>query len=400
MQAALIDLTPSRQTNPRPFIICQRVLHRCHEIIFGDAPEPSRSPYRSLAHSPTGSDSSLVSRAYNSAKSSVLGGVHRTLQKVNPHVPPALVGMGVVLAASPGMPTLVDLSGSVAITQGRRPIDDETSGRKRVEAAKGADGPRPGQQVISAGPSTEERVSGESIEEQPAPTGLGIGFDSVAGSSNVSSRSQGSRPITAPAHQATFDPIPRPKSTGSSYTPGSATTPALFSPTFEGVPGVSSVVGMLPHRDVDPFGQSDSFPSSSSPTPPKSLGHQPFHSVPEFSTSQPNHPRAGRHLHLASRPPSAETLLSAYSIDAQRQLLRSHYCRSEVRFLLLLEDISNRLLVVPKPARVSALRAELTSLNHNLPAEVRLLVFHSAVANLSLGCELHRYVENSKLTHT
>ena len=41
-----------------------------------------------------------------------------------------------------------------------------------------------------------------------------------------------------------------------------------------------------------------------------------------------------------------------------------------MRFLLLLEDISNRLLVVPKPARVSALRAELTSLNHNLPAEV------------------------------
>jgi phosphatidylinositol 4-kinase len=51
-------------------------------------------------------------------------------------------------------------------------------------------------------------------------------------------------------------------------------------------------------------------------------------------------------------------------------LLRSHYCRSEIRFLLLLEDISNRLLVIPKPARVSALRAELTGINHNLPAEV------------------------------
>ena len=38
--------------------------------------------------------------------------------------------------------------------------------------------------------------------------------------------------------------------------------------------------------------------------------------------------------------------------------------------MLTLENISNRLLVVPKPARVSALRAELTSLNHKLPAEV------------------------------
>ena len=35
-----------------------------------------------------------------------------------------------------------------------------------------------------------------------------------------------------------------------------------------------------------------------------------------------------------------------------------------------MENISNRLLVVPKPARVSALRAELTALNHMLPAEV------------------------------
>ena len=35
--------------------------------------------------------------------------------------------------------------------------------------------------------------------------------------------------------------------------------------------------------------------------------------------------------------------------------------------------IANRLLVVPRPARVSALRAELTNLNHKLPAEVCLV---------------------------
>lgn len=40
--------------------------------------------------------------------------------------------------------------------------------------------------------------------------------------------------------------------------------------------------------------------------------------------------------------------------------------------MLALENIANRLLVVPRPARVSALRAELTSLNHKLPAEVRI----------------------------
>lgn len=46
----------------------------------------------------------------------------------------------------------------------------------------------------------------------------------------------------------------------------------------------------------------------------------------------------------------------------------------QVQFLLTLENISNRLLVVPRPARVSALRAELTALNHKLPAEVNLLL--------------------------
>lgn len=357
MQAALIDLTPTRQTKPGPFIICQRVLHRCHEIIFGDPPEPTRSPYRSLPHSPTGSDSSLVAKAYNSAKVSVINGVHKTMQKVNPHVAPALVGMGVVLAASPGMPTLIDLSGSVAIMQGRRPTDDETSNRKRVEQAKGADGPR-GSQAVSARQSMEGRISEDSVGEAPAKQGLGIGL----GNSDGGSVSRGSRASTAPPHQVVFEPIPRPQSTGPNYNPASATTPALYSPQKTAV------------ADVDPFGQADSSPSSSSPTPPKVTSHHAFYSVPEFSSSQPNQTRPGRHLHPAGQPPSAEALLSVYNIDAQRQLLRSHYCRSEVRFLLLLEDISNRLLVVPKPARVSALRAELTSLNHNLPAEVSHLL--------------------------
>ncbi|KAG8685722.1 Phosphatidylinositol 4-kinase pik1alpha (PI4-kinase)(PtdIns-4-kinase), partial [Ceratobasidium sp. 395] len=65
-----------------------------------------------------------------------------------------------------------------------------------------------------------------------------------------------------------------------------------------------------------------------------------------------------------------EAILRQYDVFSQSQLLRGHYCRGEVQFLLTLENISNRLLVVPKLARVSALRAELTSLNNKLPAEI------------------------------
>ena len=52
------------------------------------------------------------------------------------------------------------------------------------------------------------------------------------------------------------------------------------------------------------------------------------------------------------------------------RLLRSNYFRNETQFLSALEDISNRLVVVPKPARLSALRAELALIDQDLPAEV------------------------------
>lgn len=64
--------------------------------------------------------------------------------------------------------------------------------------------------------------------------------------------------------------------------------------------------------------------------------------------------------------------LSKMSMDNRKLLLRSNYFRSEMQFLLALVDIANRLVIVPKEARMSALHAELTLLNHNLPAEVCL----------------------------
>ena len=48
---------------------------------------------------------------------------------------------------------------------------------------------------------------------------------------------------------------------------------------------------------------------------------------------------------------------------------------------------------MPKPARVSALRAELTALNHQLPAEVRLCQGFSPPFSLSyLSTGLHANV--------
>lgn len=104
------------------------------------------------------------------------------------------------------------------------------------------------------------------------------------------------------------------------------------------------------------------------------------------------------HLRKASpgpQPPASASIAStSYTQRAQRRhshsdkqltpsalprsqkirLLRSHYFRSETAFLTALEDISSRLVAVPKAARLSALRAELALVTQDLPTEVDLPV--------------------------
>lgn len=328
MQSALRDLTPTRTTNPGPFLICQRILSRCHEIIFGDTPEPSTSPYRSLGSSST---STMKSRKSRQPKS----------LRVNPHAAPALIGMGVMMA-SPGMSGLADLAGGWAVRQGRRPLDDD-EGRSRVEVDKagGSDGrnlkAESGLSPVNNGAGMGDEGDDSGEEDRYGTSMAGTGTPSTGGLLNT------------------------PQLSGPS-----ATSPNFYSPSSASGPNISRSTTPQP-KGADPFSQlPPSTPTDAGRSSTNTPRHQPFHSVPEFSHNN------GRLL-PSDRSPAPESLLASYSLDAQRQLLRSHYCRSEIRFLLLLEDISNRLLVIPKPARVSALRAELTGINHNLPAEVRYL---------------------------
>lgn len=73
-----------------------------------------------------------------------------------------------------------------------------------------------------------------------------------------------------------------------------------------------------------------------------------------------------RHSHHF-KSPSGTTNLSP---TQKARLLRQHYFRSQTQFLSALEGISNRLVAVPKPARMSALRAELALIGRDLPAEI------------------------------
>lgn len=65
---------------------------------------------------------------------------------------------------------------------------------------------------------------------------------------------------------------------------------------------------------------------------------------------------------------------ASMSRDQKIRLLRQNYFRTEMQFLTALEGISSRLVAVPKPARLSALRAELALIAQDLPAEVDIPV--------------------------
>ncbi|KAL1944535.1 hypothetical protein VTO73DRAFT_2965 [Trametes versicolor] len=299
MQAYLKDLTQPR-SNPVSFLICQRVIHECHEIVFGDLPDHS-TPYSAL---------SLPSQ------------LRPLRRKVWPHVEPALVGIGMVLAGVPGMPPLTQIMGPVAIEQGS--IDEQGQDIKSIER-NDEDGIVRTVSIQSTGESLGED---EDSVDSPDPSGEGP--------------SQGHAERNDPR---TLSAIPS-RSTSRRQTIAAQTSPAL----------------PLHLRDIrrprlseDPFGQEDA------PPKPVTTAASPFQSTPSFPS---------RHPYRPSSLPKAELLLQKYDFASQMHMLRSHYCSSEVQFILALENICHKLLVVPKPARVSALRAELTGLNHMLPAEI------------------------------
>ncbi|KAJ1337657.1 phosphatidylinositol 4-kinase B [Microdochium nivale] len=83
-------------------------------------------------------------------------------------------------------------------------------------------------------------------------------------------------------------------------------------------------------------------------------------------------PRSGTESISRRHSSHIKTMLSRAELTPLKKakLLRQNYFRSQLAFLTALEDISTRLVIVPKPARLSALRAELALIARDLPAEI------------------------------
>lgn len=373
MQAALRDLSIQKNNRSESFKVCTRVLHRCHEIVFGDPPDTSKSPYQSLPATPYGSTTNVVAktqkkldaRAGNAAAQLAMNIRDRyRQQKVNPHVPPALVGLGVVLASTPGMPELAQMTGQVALAQGRRPRDDLEDTRKRIAISTddGFDGPGTDETTL-VNATRNASLSDDSDGDSSPRT-----RESFSRTKSSQDPTHHLRPSGTLQKSTLRTSVPTTPSHHPSHTSPSLPTKNHFensqvlpSPTAQNSP-----LSLKPQSKVQrALNGSDSISRPSSRT-----GHTtppvvaPFHSTPSLSNGRSD--KSPLRLPL----PTPESLFHLYDFNAQRALLRSHYCRSEFRFLTALEDISTRLLVIPKPARLSALRAELTGLNHSLPAEV------------------------------
>ncbi|WFD07490.1 1-phosphatidylinositol 4-kinase [Malassezia vespertilionis] len=83
---------------------------------------------------------------------------------------------------------------------------------------------------------------------------------------------------------------------------------------------------------------------------------------------------------------------NSYSVAVRKQYLRTHYGRTVTQFLQALQDITQRLQPLPKPARLSALRAELTALNHKLPTELCFPTWCAGTPKENMPHERHHRV--------
>lgn len=358
-------------------MLCKRVFNKCQAIVFSD-----------------GSSAQIELADSGSVRPEIL------TNKVKENVSPALVGMAAMLAGI-GQPLMTKAAGQIAIAQGRRnralsiteppptalarrntvngdgsersSHDDQSAQRRNHIVARS-----PGSAEMNRGslPSSPTRLSppqrggkppfqSASQPDLPIPKRHSLQLHHVATSPSLEDLHRGkafsvgrylkhaqqkinrkinpsSSPGSLPGTFSVFDP--------STTALAKSTVPTVSAPLSPSLSQVSSEEIFF-SRDAS--------------------GHVKGQSNYSMSTdSFSSQVYDGGDSQDGSDSDDEISTLSRLSVDHRRSLLRSNYFNSEMQFLLALVDIATRLVIVPKHARVSSLHAELTLLNHNLPAEI------------------------------
>lgn len=257
-------------------------------------------------------------------------GRHETITE---NVLPVTV-LGSFVLASIACPFLPQWAGPLAVAQARKPRPvDETISEPAVAANKNV-------------PTRAHTVTAANTRSKRTKDGRSAG-------------AQDGRTPASPHKSTSKSPA---KSTPKAPRPPSR---SKLSESVSGEHGAVEVASHLEGLALDARLSSASLPLPDSrprlvtrPTTPLSAGLRPSEGV------------SRRHSH------HVKTLLTQAEMTTvqKTRLLRQNYFRCQTAFLTALEDISNRLVVVPKPARLSALRAELALIARDLPAEVDIPV--------------------------
>ncbi|KZF21654.1 phosphatidylinositol 3 [Xylona heveae TC161] len=275
-----------------------------------------------LADNPHSNEFKTCRRVYNQVQNIIFGGDDVRREKIHDNVYPMAVLASFVLA-SVAAPFLPGFAGPLAIAQARkpRPLGDTQFEAKSPQGLRRS-------QTVSTTPSTRParpRHAGTPTRP-PAPTSAFDLHDLHDLGDRPRPARSASRPSSKPARlsslQLSSNDFTR---LNSSSMPDIRTPSGMRKPSDPRVPNPTLRPADLPLRGPSP---------------------------------RPKTPPAPRELTRTQRV----------------RVLKSNYFRSETLFLSALEDISNRLVVVPKPARLSALRAELALVSQDLPAEVDIPV--------------------------
>ncbi len=266
--------------------------------------------------------------------------------KITENVLPVTVLASFVLAGV-GMPMFPQWAGPLAVAQARRPS------------------PSPAGEVVVESAQNSRPARAHTVNSATTKSKRGKDGNRIASAPSVKSPTESSPPKIARPSPA------RPPSSGSN-----PRTPTKSDGTLRPNADLASLEARLSSASL-PLPDVTSSRMASRPTTPVSAGLRPTDTL------------SRRHSH------HVKTLLSQaeMTFDQKARLLRQNYFRCETQFLTALEDISNRLVTVPKPARLSALRAELALIAQDLPAEVDIpVICPPTLVNGSPGKSRHHRI--------
>ncbi|KAK6434139.1 Phosphatidylinositol 4-kinase pik1alpha (PI4-kinase)(PtdIns-4-kinase) [Oleoguttula sp. CCFEE 5521] len=265
-------------------------------------------------------------RVYNRVQSIVFGATDAVRRdRIHENVLSVTVLSSLVMA-SIGMPMLAQAAMPLAVAQARRPrpMEDDVPDMASVQKL--------GRSHTVTGNTTTSRRAGSSTSEAKDPA-----------------RRKTRRPVALQSSDITL----------------SRTQPS--SPRLAASPRLMELRDPPTHRHslaVMTQGPDDSLDTMSLPEHRKaSVGNR-------HGPLSPGVPRRPSELSRRHSTAPRNMAPSTMSREHKTRLLRQNYFRSEMQFLTALEGISSRLVAVPKPARLSALRAELALVGQDLPAEV------------------------------